>query len=209
MNETLARPLRRFRDRLVVPVEQRLSRIAARVDELSGLTGDLARGLEAIGATVENLGRRVDELSERFTASTERLDARAAVGEARAAERDARIAAQAEASSRLARQLEVASDAVTDHSARLRDLEAQSTHWALRDSLLAVEALALGRLESPRAEPGTSPLVSVVMATHQRAGMVGEAITSVLGQTHTNWELLISDSGPSISARCARPTTSI
>ncbi|NIA13853.1 MAG: glycosyltransferase [Nitrospiraceae bacterium] len=48
--------------------------------------------------------------------------------------------------------------------------------------------LACGRPEVP-------PLVSVIMPTYNRAGVVAEAIQSVLDQTWPNWELLVCDDG--------------
>jgi O-antigen biosynthesis protein len=42
-------------------------------------------------------------------------------------------------------------------------------------------------------ERGHSGLVSIVMATHNRAHCIADAIRSVLGQSHTNWELIVVD----------------
>lgn len=39
------------------------------------------------------------------------------------------------------------------------------------------------------------PLVSVIMPVHNRADTVGPSVRSVLAQTHTDWELLITDDG--------------
>ena len=38
-------------------------------------------------------------------------------------------------------------------------------------------------------------LISIIMATHNRAHMVGNAIESVLWQTIPNWELIVVDDG--------------
>ncbi len=41
----------------------------------------------------------------------------------------------------------------------------------------------------------TSPLVSILMLTYNRAQYIGEAITSVLAQTYSNFELIVIDDG--------------
>lgn len=40
-----------------------------------------------------------------------------------------------------------------------------------------------------------TPLVTVIIGTFNRAGVLGEAILSVLQQTYENWELLVVDNG--------------
>lgn len=40
---------------------------------------------------------------------------------------------------------------------------------------------------------GDLPSVSVIMPTYQRAGVIGRAISSVLAQTHPDWELIVVD----------------
>ncbi|MDP3704048.1 MAG: glycosyltransferase [Candidatus Omnitrophota bacterium] len=40
-----------------------------------------------------------------------------------------------------------------------------------------------------------TPMISVVIPTYNRAGMLSEAIESVLAQGYTNWELIIVDDG--------------
>src|SRR5262245_21706236 len=42
---------------------------------------------------------------------------------------------------------------------------------------------------------GAAPLVSVLLPTFERAGLVGEAVASVLAQTCTDFELLVIDDG--------------
>jgi glycosyltransferase involved in cell wall biosynthesis len=46
-----------------------------------------------------------------------------------------------------------------------------------------------------QATPVSEPLVSVVMATRDRAAVLPRAIESVLGQSFPNWELLVCDDG--------------
>jgi hypothetical protein len=41
----------------------------------------------------------------------------------------------------------------------------------------------------------TEPLISVVMPTHNRAGLLPRAIDSILAQEYGNWELLVCDDG--------------
>jgi glycosyltransferase involved in cell wall biosynthesis len=40
-----------------------------------------------------------------------------------------------------------------------------------------------------------NPLVSIILPTYNRAGLIGESIQSVIHQTYTNWELIIVDDG--------------
>lgn len=44
-------------------------------------------------------------------------------------------------------------------------------------------------------EMSTSPLVSIVMPTYNRAGLIAETIESIQQQTYRNWELIIVDDG--------------
>lgn len=41
----------------------------------------------------------------------------------------------------------------------------------------------------------TEPLVSIILPTYQREGLIADAISSVTDQTHRNWELLVCDDG--------------
>lgn len=51
------------------------------------------------------------------------------------------------------------------------------------------------RILSKRNHLSEGPLVSVIMPTYNRASVVSEAITTVLKQTYSNWELLVCDDG--------------
>lgn len=44
-------------------------------------------------------------------------------------------------------------------------------------------------------EKSTSPKVSIIMPTHNRAGLIQETIESIRNQTYPNWELIIVDDG--------------
>jgi glycosyltransferase involved in cell wall biosynthesis len=67
--------------------------------------------------------------------------------------------------------------------------ERQARDW------LDVEGLLLA-LMRPAATPlEVGPLVSIVMATRDRAHLLGNAIRSVTGQFYRNWELIIVDDG--------------
>jgi len=47
----------------------------------------------------------------------------------------------------------------------------------------------------------SSPLVSVVIPTYNRADLIGESIRSVIEQTHSNWELIVIDDGSEDNTR--------
>jgi glycosyltransferase involved in cell wall biosynthesis len=46
---------------------------------------------------------------------------------------------------------------------------------------------------SQHTNPSDSPRVSIIMATHNRAHVIAQAIESVLGQSYPSWELIIVD----------------
>lgn len=50
-------------------------------------------------------------------------------------------------------------------------------------------------MDQNKEELKKAPLVSILMLTYNRANYIGEAISSVLEQTYTNWELVIIDDG--------------
>lgn len=82
---------------------------------------------------------------------------------------------------------------------RLEDARAETVD-PLREAALAGEILA-GTTWIERLPPSDA-LVSIVMPTHNRLGLLREAIDSVLQQSHRNFELLIVDdaSGPATAA---------
>jgi glycosyltransferase involved in cell wall biosynthesis len=49
--------------------------------------------------------------------------------------------------------------------------------------------------EPSRSHKEAEPLVSVVLCTYNRRDLIARAITSVLGQTYSNWQLVIIDDG--------------
>jgi hypothetical protein len=75
---------------------------------------------------------------------------------------------------------------------------------ALLERIANLEVLLL---EHPKAQTGNatvltgkgaifpSPVVSIVMPTWNRANIVGQAIESVLAQSYTDWELIVTDDG--------------
>lgn len=67
---------------------------------------------------------------------------------------------------------------------------------AIRAGEQALAALLRGAgLDGPL--PAEAPLVSVIMPTYNRAGILGEAIATVLEQRYTRWELWVCDDGSS------------
>ncbi|HZP03265.1 MAG TPA: glycosyltransferase family 2 protein [Terracidiphilus sp.] len=58
--------------------------------------------------------------------------------------------------------------------------------------------------------PDRQPIVSIIMATFNRAGLIGSAIQSILNQTMSEWELIVADDGSTDStAAVLRKWTSL
>src|ERR1035437_5216499 len=78
-------------------------------------------------------------------------------------------------------------------------------------------AITRGRRDSPMlllrwdsAEPMNSPRVTVLMAAHNAADFIGQAVESVLAQTYEHFELLVvvdgsTDSTAELVRSCADP----
>lgn len=88
----------------------------------------------------------------------------------------------------------VAGEQRTLDSAR-REVEAAVSPVRVRQQLL--QGLLVSALDAAPSPPTGEalPLVSIVMATRNRAGCLGNAIDSVLAQSYPQWELLVVDDG--------------
>ncbi len=62
-------------------------------------------------------------------------------------------------------------------------------------SAFATSEQTIAELAAEMPPGATRPLVSIIMPTFNRAGIVDEAIRSVLEQTYDHWELLVCDDG--------------
>ncbi|MBN9307630.1 MULTISPECIES: glycosyltransferase family A protein [unclassified Devosia] len=86
--------------------------------------------------------------------------------------------------------LDQAEQRLVERALRLEKLLTGTAAARLPGAAKAVEALG-------------SPVVSVVMPTHNRASFVGEAIRSVIEQRFTDWELVVVDDGSVDDTRTA------
>jgi glycosyltransferase involved in cell wall biosynthesis len=94
----------------------------------------------------------------------------------------------------LNRQLDHAARQMDAEAVRIAQLEQRQARPRPGDWLDLEEVLLALMQPAPRAlEDG--PLVSVIMATRDRAYVIGEAIRSVMAQFYQNWELIIVDDG--------------
>jgi predicted O-methyltransferase YrrM len=114
------------------------------------------------------------------------MDLRRAVARVRA-EAQLRLATRKRTAARLEQieaRLETLTERIDQHSRSLGDLHARPLD-ALVPTMAWIEQATLS----------TSPLVSTVLPTHNRAGRLRRAVESVLAQTYERWELLIVDDG--------------
>jgi dTDP-4-amino-4,6-dideoxygalactose transaminase/glycosyltransferase involved in cell wall biosynthesis len=63
------------------------------------------------------------------------------------------------------------------------------------DELKPGQTVASSRADQKLARPGSGPRVSVVIPTYNSADMVREAVASVLGQTYSDYEVVVIDDG--------------
>ena len=56
-------------------------------------------------------------------------------------------------------------------------------------------ACSVGAMRQEREGPTDAPLVSAIIPTHDRAGLVMRAVASALGQTYPNMEVIVVDDG--------------
>lgn len=74
----------------------------------------------------------------------------------------------------------------------LREIELEHEPPELADAIHTAEQALAALLDTP-ATTATAPLVSVIMPTYNRAGIIAEAITTVLEQRYPHWELWVCD----------------
>jgi hypothetical protein len=114
------------------------------------------------------------------------MDLRRAVARTRAGARR-RLATRGRTAARLEQieaRLETLTERVDQHSGSLGNLHTRP-----------IDALAPTMAWIEQATLSTSPLVSIVLPTHNRARRLRQAVESVLAQTYERWELLIVDDG--------------
>lgn len=77
---------------------------------------------------------------------------------------------------------------------KLREIELQHEPPELADAIHTAEQ-ALAALLDNQAITASTPLVSVIMPTYNRAGIIAEAVTTVVQQSYPHWELWVCDDG--------------
>lgn len=164
--------------------------LAARVGHHAG-TGAVRSRLDDVAGRVEDLARRAGTAEGRLTAVE--------------GERAFRSDLDGYASALAARLHEVASELeavravpglVDELRAALGDLErrtAESAHRVAR--LERAESVGTVMAWIAQAHLRTSPLVSVILPTRNRAAQLPRAVASVIDQTYPNWELVVVDDG--------------
>lgn len=78
---------------------------------------------------------------------------------------------------------------------RARSRQAQTVRWLVENSLSPESSATNHGTLRPVDESATLPLVSIVMPTWNRSGVIARAIESIRSQDYLNWELLIVDDG--------------
>lgn len=157
--------------------------LVARSRELLGLGEIEARGAQEVAELEAQVSTRLDELEVRLLRGIEDLEARVST-------RLDELAAQTH---ELYERTALISTALTEARTHLQTgLEGVEHH--LRHQ--ALHALVQPVTEWVRETTlDTTPLVSVVLATHNRSTLVRRAIESVQAQVYPHWELVVVDDG--------------
>ncbi|MEO5833994.1 MAG: glycosyltransferase family A protein [Nakamurella sp.] len=159
------------------PLESRLQAVEYLQTVVNQRTELLSARVRDVGLLVETVGPLTVLEDEQAAAGDriERLESRLAEIERGLAAVAARQAALEDAQARTWGQLEGVHGSLVRHATLL---EVSTVMQWIRHTTLS-----------------SQPLVSVVLPTHDRAHLINRAVSSVLGQSYPNWELLIVDDG--------------
>jgi glycosyltransferase involved in cell wall biosynthesis len=173
-------------------IESRLTDIATRQRAGETLGAELGDGLSRLEALLQEISA-VQRGSERLAAD---LGAGLSRLEAELQDMSARQRASetlgADLGARLSRLDDRLSDTVARMTAERSDRQARQI--TLERLLTEIPQLRSAAGEG-RIKEWSSPIVSVILPTRNRAHAVGDAIASVLAQHFTDWELIIVDDG--------------